>query len=147
MPYKKDKNLTYELKYNGINEIIDERNNTVMMLREVGWGGRPPRLELRKWIINSDGEIANKGVAFMTEDGPHNLVDTMTNLGFGRTKNILNNIKNRDDFEDSLVQVIGKEKVNTAKKTEFVRDDNDESYYDPRRLIISNDNVNNDDEE
>ena len=73
-----------------------------------------------------------KGVSFLTDDGPHNLVDTMTKLGYGNTENILTNIKNRKDFEESLVKVIGKKKVSKAKEETIEISEDD--YFDPESL-------------
>ena len=73
-----------------------------------------------------------KGVSFLTEDGPHNLVHSMTKLGFGNTETIINNIKNRDDFEDSLVKVIGKKKISKAKEETIEISEDD--YFDPESL-------------
>lgn len=128
---KKD-SVTYDIKEDGINEIIDEKGNMVMMLREVAWGGREHKLELRKWVIGVDTETPMKGAAFMTEQGPHNLVHTMTKLGYGDTTEILQNIKDRDNFEDSLVKVIGKKKVEESKEKVVITE---EDYFDPKSLI------------
>lgn len=134
MAFNKDSEITYEVKPNGVNALIDEKNNTVMMLREVGWNGRDHHLELRRWIVEENGERPSKGVTFMSDAGPHNLVDVMTGLGYGNTKTILNNIKERADFEPSLVDAIGMQKVIQAKNTEVEIGEDD--YFDPRRLSI-----------
>lgn len=132
MPFKKDGNISFTIKVDGINELIDERNNSILALREVGWNNKEPRLELRKWIVDENGDKPMKGVSFLTEDGPHNLVHSMTKLGFGNTETIINNIKNRDDFEDSLVKVIGKKKISKAKEETIEISEDD--YFDPESL-------------
>ena len=132
MAFKNDGPISFELKENGINQLIDERNNTVMMLREVSWNGRDAHLELRKWVVAEDGERPNKGAVFMTEEGPNNLVNIMTKHGFGDTKTILGNIKDRPDFETSLVETIGMQKVIQTKNTEVEISEDD--YFDPRSI-------------
>lgn len=132
MPFKKDGNISFTIKVDGINELIDERNNSILALREVGWNDKEPRLELRRWIVDENGDKPMKGVSFLTEDGPHNLVNSMTKLGFGNTETILANIKNRDNFEESLVKVIGKKKVSKAKEETIEISEDD--YFDPESL-------------
>lgn len=134
MAFKKDGNITFEINPDGINELIDERANSIIMLREVAWNGRQYHLELRKWIIDENGDKPMKGVSFLTEDGPHNLVETMAKLGFGKTENILKNIKNREDFDEELVKLLGKKKINEAKEKEVIITKDD--YYDPENIII-----------
>ena len=134
MAFKKDSGpISYQIKENGINQLIDEKNNTITMLREVSWNGRAAHLELRKWVVEENGEKPMKGYSFSTEEGPHNLVNVMTGLGFGDTKVILNNIKERSDFEPALVETIGMQKVIEAKNTEY-EISNDE-FYDPKNMI------------
>ena len=103
MAFKKDGTISFEINPDGINELIDERSNSTIMLREVAWNGRQSHLELRKWIIDEKGDKPMKGVSFLTEDGPHNLVDTMSKLGFSHTGTILKNNKDRKDFDEELV--------------------------------------------
>ena len=134
MAFKKDGNITFEINPDGINELIDERANSIIMLREVAWNGRQYHLELRKWIIDENGDKPMKGVSFLTEDGPHNLVETMAKLGFGKTENILKNIKNREDFDEELVKLLGKKKINEAKEKEVIITKDD--YYDPENIIM-----------
>ena len=123
------KNITYDVKKDGIDEIIEETKNATMMLREVAWNGRDYHLELRKWIISGEELKPLRGISFSTEDGPNNLVDVMTDLGFGHTKKMLNSLKDREDFEDSLVYTIGKKKVEESKDKEVVI--NEDDYFDP----------------
>jgi hypothetical protein len=132
--FKKDGNITFDIKKDGINELIDERNNSTIMLREVSWGGRENyKLELRRWIVGEDGDKPLKGVSFLTDDGPDNLVHAMAKVGFGNTTTILNILKKRENFDESLVRAIGKTKVNEARNSEI--EISDEDYYDPASFI------------
>ena len=134
MAFKKDKEVTYEVKSGGINEIIDEKNNTALMLREVAWNGRESHLELRKWLINETGEKPMKGISFNSEDSVNNLVHTLSKLGYGNTTKIIENVKNRPDFDDSLAAVIGKKKIIQALETEVEIKESD--YYDPKKIMM-----------
>ena len=40
------KDLSFTIKDDGINELIDEKGNMVLRLREVAWNGRDAHLEL-----------------------------------------------------------------------------------------------------
>jgi hypothetical protein len=115
-----------------VDEIVDERGNTVIMFRKLAWGDGEEKLELRKWHVKIEGETPSKGVTFLTEDGPHNLVHVLTNKGFGDTQKILEELKSRDDFEESLINVIGKKKVKEAKESESIEEAN---YYDPKEML------------
>lgn len=111
-------------------EVIDERGNSAIMLRKVAWGDGQEKLELRKWVMNENGsETPLKGTSFLTEEGPDNLTKTLVKRGFGKTEEVLYELKEREDFEQSLINVIGKEKVDDAKSKEA------EEYFDPREMI------------
>lgn len=130
-----DKENKFSYKVGDIDEVIDERGNTVILLRSVSWNEKPEKLELRKWILSMDesgssSEKPNKGFSFLTEDGPHNLVNVLIRKGFGKTEKVLNELKDRDDFELALVNVVGKKKLDKAKDTES------SNFYDPREMLL-----------
>lgn len=135
MAFKKDGGpIKFEIKENGINELIDEgTGNSSIMLREVGWNGRDPKLEIRKWIIDVDKETPMRGLSFITEQGPHTLTEVLTEKGFGNTVKLITNIKDREDFDDSLVKVIGKKKIEKSKNTEVTISEDD--YFDPKSVL------------
>lgn len=133
MAFKKDGNLSYEVNPDGINEVIDEKGSMTLMLREVAWNGRESHLELRKWVVDVDKEQPMRGVSFITAAGPHNLSEILVQNGYGDTKAILKQLSARDDFEEALIDTIGKKKVVTAKNTTAVVTEDD--YYDPKMLI------------
>lgn len=135
MPFKKDQGpIQYQIDPEAVNCVIEERNNTVTMLRKVAWNGREARLELRKWVVEENGEKPMKGFSFMTQEGPHNLVHTLIDNNFGDTKTILGSLHKRDDFETSLAETIGMKKVIEAKNTE-VTVQSDE-FFDPKNMIL-----------
>lgn len=113
-----------------IDEVIDERGNSVALLRKLAWGDNKEKLELRKWIVDVEKEVPNKGFTFLTPEGPHKLVNVMVGLGFGHTEDVLNKLKTRDDFKKSLVKVIGKQAIKTAENTEAAAE-----YYDPKTML------------
>lgn len=133
MPFKKDGNLSFTVKEDGINEVIDEKGNLTLMLREVSWGNREAHLELRRWIIDIDKETPMKGCAFLTEEGPNTLVNVMVKNGFGDTNTILHELSSRDDFEESLIKTIGKTKIEKAKESEITISEDD--YFDPKAIL------------
>ena len=118
-------------------ELIEERGNTAVYFRMVDWNDREAkRPEIRKWRISENGETPDKGVTFLTDDGPKNLAKAIIKKGFGETAEYIEALKDRDDFDDSLARVIGKKKVNEAKNTEVEVED----YYDPK-VVFNNSSV------
>ena len=124
--------ITFTIKEDGINELIEERGNMVTMLREVAWGNREAHLEVRKWVVSPDEEKPMRGCCFMTEEGPHKLVEVMADNGYGNTKTVLGALSKREDFDDALTQTIGKKKVGKAKNTEVTVDE--EEFFDPKSV-------------
>lgn len=113
--------------------LVEEKGNQAVFFRRVSWGGRDSKLEIRKWYVDGANETPGKGVTFMTEEGPDELVRIMTETGYGKTDEILENISKRDDFGVSVKKVLG-------KGLEEVIDDYDsaelEEVYDPRSLDL-----------
>lgn len=112
-----------------VDEIFDERGNVILAMRKVGWAGKEPKLELRKWNIGIDKETPNKGFAFLTEEGPHNLAGCLLRLGYCPTEDVLNSIKDRDDFKESLVKVLGSKEAIKELGIE-------EDYFDPKECLF-----------
>ncbi|MBR2245898.1 MAG: hypothetical protein IJ880_02530 [Bacilli bacterium] len=118
-----DEKITY--KVGDIDEVVDSKNNSVIMLRTVAWGENgTERLELRRWKVDINQEIALKGVAFLTEDGPHNLVNVLLEKGFGKTDEVLSTLSTRDDFEEFLENL---NKPKSSKKSS--------RYADPKEIL------------
>lgn len=131
---KKKKIPTYKINEEGPNILIAEEGNSSYMIRQVSWNGRPEKIELRKWITTSNGdEVPGRGFSFKDRAKLDEIVEGLAQNNFGKTKVILQNIRDREDFEESLVQTIGQQKVIQARNTEFevAKDE----YYDPRNLI------------
>ena len=117
------------------NEIVEEKGNQYTALRYVQWikeGDEPDpakaRLEIRRWLIDKDGtERANKGVVFMTEEGPNQLVEVMTDKGYGRTKLVLKSLIKRDDFKESVTNLEKDDDIDTSSG----------EYFDMRDMLLS----------
>lgn len=115
--------IRYALVEDGIDEVFDERGNTILKMAEVSWNDRPGKLELRKWMINSAGELQpNKGFSFLTEDGPNDLVHCMLKHGYGDNKTIKEIMESRG------------ESINVCVNDESKGEDS-EDYYDPKFLL------------
>lgn len=124
--------FTYNIDEN-FDFLIEEKGNQAVFFRRVSWGGRDSKLEIRKWYVDGTKETAGKGVTFMTEEGPDELVRIMTETGFGKTDEILENISKRDDFGISVKKILGKgldDVINEYDSIEL------EEVYDPRTLDL-----------
>jgi hypothetical protein len=128
--FDSDKKFEYHVD-KSCDRVFDEKGSTFLAMRRVAWGvsqdeepeDGKAKLELRRWHIRDNGEMPDKGFTFLTEDGPHELVKALTEEGYGNTKEILNIIKDRDDFEDSV-------------KTLFDDDNPTGDYFDPRSILL-----------
>jgi hypothetical protein len=115
----------------GLDVTFDELGSRFLALRKVQWvnkGEEPDeskaKIELRKWMVDKEGaERANKGFSFLTEEGPHELARVLVHEGFGRTKDILNEIRVRDDFVEA-VKTLNEDEESTEGE-----------YFDIRSLI------------
>lgn len=133
-----NKNFDYEI-IDDFDKVFDEKGNSFLALRKIDWGGRgTPKLELRKWFNNAQGEeTIGKGFSFLTEEGPHELTKVLLENGFGHTDEVIESIKDRDDFMSSLSNVLSNEELNTVIGEEKMKDiSNIDSYYDPSEALF-----------
>ena len=127
-----------------IDEVIDELpGNSFIALRKLRWSPTSEyRLDIRKWFTNSEGEeIAGKGVAFMTEEGPDNLIQALLKHGYGDTKKTLDGIKDRDDYIPQVCMTLIEKGYNLedlAKTdlSDFQASVGGGSFYDPKDLFL-----------
>ena len=118
------------VKFGELDSTIDENGSIFIALRKVQWvkNGEDPdetkaKLDLRKYRVDENGdEIAGKGISFLTDDGPNELTKVLIHEGYGNTKEILKELKNRDDFVDS-VEHINEEDTGSGE------------YFDMRQLL------------
>lgn len=113
--------------------LIEEKGNQALFFRRVSWGGREAKPEIRKWFVDGTSETPGKGFSFMTEEGPHELIKTMTSLGYGKTDEILENISKREDFPVAVKKVLGKGIDQMVEEYDSVEL---EDVYDPRALDL-----------
>ena len=134
MGFDPDKKIRPVL-FDNMNEIFDEKGSTFIAMRKVQWCDETKtpekekaKLELRKWRITPEGEErADKGFSFLTEEGPHELAKVLVHNGYGKTKVILKELKDRKDFEESVNHLFDKE--DTSK---------DGEYFDIRTALLNN---------
>lgn len=108
--------------FDNLNEVFDEQGSTFIALRRVQWvrGENQPdknksKLELRKWRITPEGdERADKGFSFLTEQGPHELAKVLVHNGYGKTKDIITELAQRDDFVESVKHLDDKNIINSS---------------------------------
>lgn len=137
MSFKKGGPIEFTVVEGSPDVVFEEKGNTVGMIRKISWGNRVPKLELRKWNLDSNGkETASRGYTFMTEEGPHELVENMAKLGYGDTTKVISSIKDRKDFEEALVKNIGMQKVIESKNSEYEVNE-EEEYFDPKELMCA----------
>ena len=114
--------------------IIEEKGNQFLALRLIAWGDSTNyKLDIRKYYSTADGgETVGKGVSFMTEEGPAELTKALLSDGYCDTIDVLNSIKDRDDFRSSLNAVLNNKNDefydNTAKDLKA-------DFYDPKELL------------
>ena len=127
----KDDNFEYKIDEN-FDHVIDEKDggNTFLALRKISWGGKDPKLDFRKWFIDKNGnEVMGKGVSFINEErGTNELINVLLQNDYGKTKDVLDSIKDRGDFQHSLDIALGR-----------VKDEEEEDstvYYDPREELV-----------
>lgn len=122
--------------FDDLDEIFDEKGTQFCALRRVQWvkeGEEPDRekshLELRRWRIDSNGqENAAKGLVFLSDNGPNELAHVLVKKGFGETKTLITELKDRADFKDSVEHLYDKDII-----------DNDGEFFDMRTALLSND--------
>lgn len=123
---RENKEITMEIQ-EGFDFIIEESGNSSLNLRKVGWNGREPKLDLRKWSYNEGEERAMKGVT-MTDEGADELTGVLVEQGYGNTKRIAKAIAKREEYNDVM------EHLNDVEEES---NDTSEEYYDPSELLGS----------
>ena len=125
-----------EFKYSIVENIdytFEEKGNQFEAVREVQWGDSDKNyLEVRKWRNSPDGsEQAAKGYTFMTEEGPSELAKVLLTLGYGNTREVIDIVKEREDFRKSLNSSLGPNDEMYDESAGTLEDD----YYDPKSLL------------
>lgn len=124
-----------------LNEIFDEKTggNSFLALRKVRWSEKGQyKLDIRKWYTNAEGEeVAGKGIAFMTEEGPGNLTSALLRNGYCDTQMALNAMKDRPDFYPAVKEIIMKEGVDLDAIEVSTLDslESETLFYDPKSIL------------
>ena len=112
MDKEENKNSFHYKVFKDFGIQFDEKNNTYGTIRIAQWykdGAEPDeskaKLEIRKFREDPDGEKAQKGYAFSTPEGPHELTEAMVEIGYGDTKKIIKSVSKREDFKDSVENI------------------------------------------
>lgn len=127
----------------GFDFIIEEKGNSYIALRKLKWNEKSaPRLDIRKYMIDSDGnEVIGKGIGFLSDTGPHELVKVMVENGYGKTIQVLEGIKERDDFMPSLSKVLSNSQMGELSEAnpdlDFADEEEEQEYFDPRKLVLT----------
>ncbi len=106
--------------------IIDEGGNTSINVRKISWNGKPYKLDIRRYTYKDGQEQMMKGIS-LSDEATNELTKVLIDNGYGNTRYIINSLKNRDDFKESLLEDNSSDSNNT--------DDEDEEYYDPKELL------------
>ena len=108
---------------------FDEKGSTWGTIRKVQWvkGDKEPdeskaKIEIRKFMQTSEGERLGKGYTFSTEEGPSELVIGMINCGFGKTKDILKEVRKREDFLEAAKTINDDEEESDTGESFDMRD-------------------------
>ena len=104
-----NKEFNYETDENKESYIIEEKGNSYTQLAYERWNEDSQfRLALRKFYSSAKGETAGKGVTFMTEEGPSELINALLKEGYGNPDDIANIcVQNRPDIIGSIVYNFG----------------------------------------
>ena len=106
--------------------IIDEGGNTSINVRKISWNGKPYKLDIRRYTYKDGQEQMMKGIS-LSDEATNELTKVLIDNGYGNTRYIINSLKNRDDFKESLLEDNSSDSNNI--------DDEDEEYYDPKELL------------
>ena len=133
------KNMEFNLEIDdSIDEVFDEGvGNSFLAMRRLRWTNDGQfKLDLRKWITNSDGEeIPGKGFSFITEEGPENLINVLLKHGYGDTRKTLEGIQDREDFIPEVMNILASKGITSENIEEYKQSGQDSSFYDPKDFI------------
>ena len=130
MAFKRNEDNEFRYSIRGLNRIIEEKGQQFLRLSRIAWNVSDDeevdeskiKLDIRKYRTDADGkEIMGKGVSFMTEEGPHELVHVMIEEGYGDTEKCISLLKERNDFKDAVNAAYGN-KSETDDETFDLRD-------------------------
>ena len=120
--------------FGNVNEIIDESGSKYIRLTKTQWvkdgaeaDESKAKWELRQYTVDSNGkDIPLKGVRFLSDNGLNELAHALIKNGFGDTKEILNDLRVRDNFKESVKHMNEDSEVDT-----------DGEYFDMRNALLA----------
>jgi hypothetical protein len=116
-----NKAISFEI-VEGYDRIIEEKGNTCLALKKIAWNGAQPRLDLRKWFIDSEGnDVMGKGVS-LSDEAANTLTETLVEDGYGDTNKIMECLRTREDFTRAVAKVVSSETV--ARTEELLAEEN-----------------------
>ena len=123
-----------------IDEVFDEGvGSSFLALRMMRWNENSPfKLDMRKWFTGPDGqEVAGKGFSFITDNGPHELTKVLLKHNFGNTREVIDQIKGRDDFLPNIKDVLDEMGSNLGNliTVKSITEKESGSFYDPKELF------------
>lgn len=132
-----DKEFHYEIDPN-FDFTIEEKGNVFLALRKIYWNGKEEaKLDLRKYISTENGERMQKGVSFLSEEGPNELINVLMKNNYGNPTDIADIVvdKRKDIFDAISKRVNGVFPISA----DDINTDNEEELYDTRRLFEEDD--------
>lgn len=141
-------NGKYEYNQDGINEIISERGDIFLALREVRWTtGKPFKLDLRNYRSSEEGDITLKGCSF-NDDNADELTRVLIENGFGDNTEIADTIvQYRPDLCRELKSIFNDRtdlpeidsRVTLFQRRqdddERLADENGDDYFNPKDIL------------
>lgn len=124
----------YEMDPNGVNRIIDEYGNTMIAMRKVRWKDiNDYKLDIRKYRFGENGETPSRGISFLTEEGPGELVKALLEEGYGEADDVAESLySTRPDICNRVMDLMNGEKMEEPEKDS---DGSFEDLYDPREVL------------
>lgn len=135
------KNMKNLLKYeivDGVDHVLAEQGNKYTALRKVSWNEKEPKMEVRTWYNdpNGDEDTPGKG-ATLTDEACDELTRALLEEGYGDTKEIVNAIKGRKSFMIDLKDALND--TNSSDDSSDNEEDSDdaeqETLYNPEELL------------
>ena len=132
--YKNDTEFTYSI-LEGFDHILEEKGNQYTSLRKISWNDTGTyKLDIRRYYTTPEGEEKmGKGISFMTDEGPAELINALLQEGYGDTADIVRNLKDREDFRSALNSVLNPDDEFYDKNAKDIKAD----YYDPKELLLA----------
>lgn len=100
--------------------IISERGNTYISLRKVKWTeDSEVKLDLRKYVTKADGtEQMMRGCSF-DDEAANELTKVLVDTGYGDTREIIDSLRQREDFDKSYEDSINGVSNSDTPDTEY----------------------------